>query len=69
MGEPIRLLLADGATRKFSLRVRQSPAARPFSLILPESDTEAAVLASVSEADAASERNRGIAGHPLSASR
>ena len=69
MSEPIRLLVADGATRKFTLRVRESPAVRPFSLILPESDTEAALRASMSEADAASERNRGIAGDPLSASR
>lgn len=52
MGEPIRLLVADGATRKFTQRVRESPAARPFSLIVPENDAEAALLASVPGADA-----------------
>lgn len=52
MGKPIRLLLADGAARKFALRVRESREVRPFSLIIPENDTEAALLASASEADA-----------------
>lgn len=52
MGEPIRLLLADGAARKFTQRVRESPAARSFDLIVPENDGETALLASVPGADA-----------------
>ncbi|MBI3044012.1 MAG: D-glycerate dehydrogenase [Betaproteobacteria bacterium] len=52
MGERIRLLVADGAAAKFTLRVRESPAARIFSLILPESEAEAALRASASGADA-----------------
>lgn len=52
MSEPIRLMLADGAARKIALRVRESPAARPFSLIIPENDTEGALLASAPAADA-----------------
>lgn len=52
MGEQIRLVVAAGAARKFALRVRESPDARPFSLIIPENDSEAALLMSVREADA-----------------
>jgi len=52
MGEPIRLLLADGATRKFTLRVRESPEVRPFSLIIPKNDTETTLLTSAPQADA-----------------
>jgi phosphoglycerate dehydrogenase-like enzyme len=52
VSERIRLLVADGLTRRFSLRVRESPSARPFDLIIPENDTEAAVLAAARDADA-----------------
>jgi len=52
MAGPIRLLLADGAAAKFTARVRESSLARPFRLIIPENDTEAALLASAPEADA-----------------
>lgn len=52
LGEPIRLLVADGAASKFALRVRDSPASRPFRLILPENDMEPALLASAPQADA-----------------
>lgn len=48
----MRLLVADGAASKFASRVRGSPAARPFRLILPEQDTEAALRAGAPEADA-----------------
>lgn len=52
MGEPIRLLLADGAATKFALRVRESPQARQFNLLLADEGTEAALRALAPEADA-----------------
>lgn len=52
MGPPIRLLLADAANGRFGQRVRQSPAAAPFRLILAESDTPEALLAAAPEANA-----------------
>lgn len=52
MGERIRLMVADGAAGKFAQRVRKSPDARPFSLIIPENGSEAALLTSAPEADA-----------------
>jgi phosphoglycerate dehydrogenase-like enzyme len=52
MGERIRLMVADGAAGNFALRVRESPDARPFSLIIPENDSEAALLTSAPEVDA-----------------
>jgi phosphoglycerate dehydrogenase-like enzyme len=52
MGERVRLMVADGAAGKFALRVRESPDARPFSLIIPEDDSEAALLTSAPDADA-----------------
>src|SRR3972149_1508267 len=52
MGERIRLMVADGAARRFALRVQASPDARPFNLIIPENETEAAMLATAPQADA-----------------
>ena len=52
MGERIKLMLADGAARKFTRRLRESPAAGAFDLIIPEDDSEAAQLASAPQADA-----------------
>jgi len=52
MSAPIRLLLADAATTKFAQRVRQSPAAGGFSLVIPESETESSLTALVPGADA-----------------
>jgi phosphoglycerate dehydrogenase-like enzyme len=52
MGDPVRLLLADAAGGRFGQRVRNSPAATPFRLILPADDTPDALLAAAPEADA-----------------
>lgn len=52
MSAQIRLMLADGAAIRFTKRVREHPEAKHFSLIIPESNTEAAQLACASEADA-----------------
>lgn len=60
--EPIRLLLADGAAANMVRRVRESPEARPFSLIIPEDDTEAALLRSAPDADAILSYKAGIPG-------
>ena len=48
----IRLMLADGAARKMTNRLRESPAAQPFELIIPADDSEAALLAAAPAADA-----------------
>ena len=52
MVERIRLMVADGAKSRLADRVREAPDAQPFKLIMPENDTEAALLACASEADA-----------------
>lgn len=52
MGEPIRLLLADGAASKFALRVRDAPAAQAFRLVVPLEESEAALIAAAPAADA-----------------
>ena len=52
MTEPIRLLVADGATSRFGLRVRNSPAAAAFRLLHAGQDAPEALLASAPEADA-----------------
>ena len=52
MGDRIRLMVADGATANFSQRIRTSPEAQPFTLIITENDSEAALLKSAPEADA-----------------
>lgn len=52
MTRPMRLLVADPATGRFSQRVRGSPAAGAFRLLLPEQDTPEALLAAAPEADA-----------------
>ena len=52
MGERIRLMVADGAAANFSQRLRVLADARTFNLIVPENDTEAALLSAAPEADA-----------------
>ena len=42
MSRKIRLMLADGATRKVTTRLRESPAAQAFELIIPADASEAA---------------------------
>lgn len=51
-GRPVRLLLADAATSRFGQRIRNSPAAGAFRLILAGNDTPDALLAAAPEADA-----------------
>ena len=45
-------MVADGAKSRLAERVREAPDAQPFKVILPENDSEAALLACASEADA-----------------
>lgn len=52
MSRKIRLMLADGATRKVTTRLRESPAAQAFELIIPADDSEAALVAAAPGADA-----------------
>lgn len=52
MGQPIRLLLPDGAASKFVQRIRSSPESATFQLIVPDSDAESALLAAAGDADA-----------------
>jgi phosphoglycerate dehydrogenase-like enzyme len=52
MTQPIRLLVADAATGRFGQRVRSSPAAAAFRLLLSEQDTPEALLAAAPDADA-----------------
>ena len=52
MSDRIRLLVASGTNWDFPQRVRDSTAARAFSVIIPEDDSEASLLKSVPEADA-----------------
>lgn len=52
MSEKIRLMVADGAAGKITRKVCESPVATAFKLIIPENDTEAALLAVAPEADA-----------------
>jgi phosphoglycerate dehydrogenase-like enzyme len=52
MSEPIRLLLADGAAQNVTRRVREAPAARAFELVVPDDNSEAALLAAAPRADA-----------------
>jgi phosphoglycerate dehydrogenase-like enzyme len=52
MSDPIRLLVADAASGLFLERVRKSPAAAPFRILAPETDTEDALLSVAPETDA-----------------
>jgi phosphoglycerate dehydrogenase-like enzyme len=52
MERPVRLLLADAPASRFGKRVRNSPAARSFELILAENETPEALLAAAPRADA-----------------
>ena len=52
MNAPIHLMLADGAAANFSQRVRELADPRKFSLIVPDLDTEAALLSCAPEAQA-----------------
>lgn len=52
MPKPIRLLLADGATRRVTTRFKDSPAARAFELLIPADESAAALLAVAPQADA-----------------
>ncbi len=52
MNRKIRLMLADGATRKVTTRLREADAAQAFELIIPADDSEAALLAAAPGADA-----------------
>lgn len=52
MPDPIRLLVADGASGRFLERVRASPAAAPFEIAAPDSAGADALLALAPAADA-----------------
>jgi len=52
MGARIRLMLADGAVRKVTGRVRAAVDAPQFDFVIPEDDSEAALIAAAPQADA-----------------
>jgi phosphoglycerate dehydrogenase-like enzyme len=52
MGERIRLLVADGAAQNVTRRVRESPHAAGFELLIPPDNSEAALRAAAPQADA-----------------
>jgi phosphoglycerate dehydrogenase-like enzyme len=52
MTEAIRLLLADGVSGKITRKVQESPDATAFKLIIPENNSEAALIAAAPQADA-----------------
>lgn len=52
MDNPICLLLIDVASGGFIRQVRQNPAAAPFRIVVPETDTEKDLIAVAPQADA-----------------
>ena len=67
MTAPIRLLVADAATSRFGQRVRNSPAAGAFRLLLTEHGTPEGLLALAPEADAILSYQAGITPEIISA--
>lgn len=69
MSEQIRLMVADGAAGKITRKLVDLPEAAGFRLIIPEDNTEAALVACAPEADAILSYQTPVSGSVIRAAR